>query len=196
MKRHIKISLSVLISIMFLICLYNNTGNNFLNFDIKSGKGIIKANFLKFFVRENYDVEDDLIFIKNRNKEVLRQWKIVKKDSMIFYYKVVDEKLEAMGIHEFYRYNSRMGYLEYITIGMSTYPDNTSDLNIFRLNYSNDLVLYSGKIKSDVKMGYNQRGLDILENMISRRFDGKLLIKDTLKYKESSNNEIERIFRL
>ncbi len=189
MSRYTKIVLSVVAIIIVLFYIFNQKGSNYLIYDIKTGKGVIKANLLKLMFKNNYEVGEEYLIIRNKTQKKLRQWKIEENDSIRICYKIIDKEIEALGDYEYYIFNKQNNSTSLLKIDMQVFPDSTSQINILTLQ-NNELISQKGKIKLNILMGYNDRGLSILENIFKGNIDKFITLDETEQKRNLTKKEI------
>lgn len=191
-----KYSIIAILAMLLLLVIINNQGKSYVYVNISTGKGCIKANLLKYVLPESYFVADNQIIVNNCKKKTIRKWVIYRSNKNTFYFKVLDETIDAIGQYEFIRLNKINNRLEYIELNMSIYPDNTSELRIHSIRNRKVESIISGRTYVDVQNGFNQRGSIIFEQIINGTFDKNIIFKDTLPVQILSKLQIERMMKL
>ncbi|MFN8154659.1 MAG: hypothetical protein U0Y08_10235 [Bacteroidia bacterium] len=196
MKRGVQISLAFLIILLFIFLFLNNRGENYVYYNIQNGEGKYKANLLKHFLDEYCEVKECDLLVKNRTQEILRHWKINRTESLDVYYKIVDEKPEALGWFEYYKIDKEIKVQEYITINMEICPDNSSAVTIIKLDNCENWISYRGKVKLGDFMGYNKIGMEIFNSMVNGTFNERLVVNDTVLNQSILKSKFLHIFEL
>jgi hypothetical protein len=174
-----------------LIISINQLGNYYLNFSILKNESSIKANLLRYFIPNYYKYQKnsnesfELKYYKNKIN--IRTWRISKNELNEIYYLCPEQEINAIGNYKFYL-KQRNKEIKNIEVGMSVYPDNTSDitLTIFK---GLEIKKINGKIKVNPFESIIERG-DSLFNMFSvPTFIDK--IENQKEYTEKLNSNLE-----
>ena len=120
-------------TLLILVISINQIGNYYFSFSIIENESKLKANLLRHFIPNYYQYQKksngNFQLILYQNKINLCTWIISKDEQGEIYYLQPKKEIKAIGNYIFYLKKSNLE-IKKIEVGMTVYPDNTSDIKL------------------------------------------------------------------